>query len=151
LRHVSVVLGLLLLGFCGVPAAASAAASPETRMIGKINEARAGEAGLPPLRAAPDLERSAGAFARWLVAHQQLQHRPAVSVTRNYPHCGEALAMHFSLKAQIGTTLRAWLGSPTHRGLVLTASMNLVGVGHASGRLAGRPRTVWVIQVARRR
>jgi uncharacterized protein YkwD len=120
-------------------------------MIEKINDARAREAGLPALRSAPELERSAGAFARWLVGHQQLQHRPAVSVTRSYPHCGEALAMHFSLQAQVGATLHSWLGSPTHRGLVLTDSMNLVGVGHASGRLAGRPRTVWVIQVARRR
>jgi hypothetical protein len=33
---------------------------------------------------------------------------------------------------------------------VLTSSMNLVGIGHHSGRLKGRPRTVWVIQVARR-
>jgi uncharacterized protein YkwD len=50
----------------------------------------------------------------------------------------------------VGATLRAWLGSPTHRALVLTRSMNLVGIGHASGRLDGRPRTVWVMQVARR-
>jgi hypothetical protein len=33
---------------------------------------------------------------------------------------------------------------------VMTKSMNLVGVGHASGRLSGKPRTIWVLQVARR-
>jgi uncharacterized protein YkwD len=141
---------VVLLGFCGVPVAAAAAGSPEQRMIERINEARAGEAGLPPLRTAPSLERSAGAFARWLVDHEQLAHRPTVSTDRFYRHCGEALAMHFSMAADIGGTLRSWLGSPVHRGLVMTTSMNLVGVGHASARLGGKPKTVWVLQVARR-
>jgi hypothetical protein len=145
------VLILVLLGFCGFPAGAAASASPEELMLAKINETRANEAGLPPLRTARNLQRSAGAFARWLVRHDQLQHRPRVSVTRAYRHCGEALAMRFSLSAQVGGTLSSWMRSPTHRGLVLTSSMPLVGLGHASGRMAGRPRTVWVLQVAARR
>jgi uncharacterized protein YkwD len=140
----------VLLVLCGVPAGAAASATPEERMIAKINEARANEGGLRPLRTSRNLQRSAGAFARWLVDHDQFQHRPSVSVSRSYPHCGEALSMHFSLRAQIGGTLRMWLGSPTHRSLVLTTSMNLVGVGHATGRAAGKPRTIWVLQVAHR-
>lgn len=118
-------------------------------MLAKINSTRA-DGGLPPLRSARNLQRSAGAFARWLVGHDQFQHRPRVSVTRAYPHCGEALAMHFSRAADVGGTLRNWLASPSHRGLVMTSSMNLVGLGHASGRKDGRPRTIWVLQVARR-
>jgi uncharacterized protein YkwD len=140
-----------LLGLCGTPGAAAASPTPEARMLAKINQVRADQGGLPPLRTARNLQRSAGAFARWLVAHDQLQHRPAVSVTRAYPHCGEALAMHFSLQADIGGTVGTWLGSAAHRGLVMTNSMTLVGVGHASGRLAGKPRTIWVLQVARQR
>ena len=58
--------------------------------------------------------------------------------------------MNFTLQAQVGSTLKAWLASPAHRALVMTSSMNLVGVGHARGRLGGRARTVWVVQVARR-
>jgi uncharacterized protein YkwD len=142
-----VVLVVTLFGVC---AGSAAAATPEQKMIGAINNARSDEAGLRPLRASPELERSAGAFARWLVRHQQFAHRPSVSVSRSYPHCGEALAMHFSLAAQVGGTLHAWLGSPVHRGLVMTKSMNLVGVGHASGRQGGKARTIWVLQVARR-
>jgi uncharacterized protein YkwD len=143
-----VVVVVALLALCGLPAAA-AAIEPEQRMIERVNEARARQGGLAPLRAAPALARSAGSFARYLVRHQGLAHRPAVSTGRSYSHSGEALAMHYSLRARIGPTLRTWLASPTHRGLVLTSSMNLVGIGHASGRLNGRPRTVWVIQVAR--
>jgi uncharacterized protein YkwD len=141
---------LVLLGFCGIPATAVASSSPEERMIAKINTARANQAGLPPLRAARNLQRSAGAFARWLVTHDQFQHRPSVSVTRNYHHSGEALALHYSLQAEVSATLSSWMGSSTHRALVMTNSMNLVGVGHASGRPGGKPRTVWVMQVARR-
>jgi uncharacterized protein YkwD len=141
------VLVVALLALCA--GEASAAASQPGRMIEAINAARE-RASLPPLRTAPELERSAGAFARWLLRHDTLSHRPGVSTTRRYPHAGEALSMHFSLQARVGPTLRAWLGSATHRGLVMTSSMGMVGVGHARGRYEGRPRTVWVVQVARR-
>jgi uncharacterized protein YkwD len=150
LRRASVVFVVALLACCGAPVTAFATDGAKDRMIQTINEARAGEAGLPALRSAPDLDRSAGAFARWLVRHDTFGHRPSVSVNHAYPHCGEALAIHYSLRAQVGATVRAWLGSPTHRALVLTSSMNLVGIGHASGHPGGRPRTVWVVQVARR-
>ena len=119
-------------------------------MIAKINKVRAHERGLRPLHPSRNLERSSSAFAKWLIDHDQFQHRPSVSVTRSYAHAGEALAINFTLKAQVGGTLRSWLASPTHRALVLTSSMGLVGVGHASGRSAGSPRTIWVLQVARR-
>jgi uncharacterized protein YkwD len=118
-------------------------------MLSKINSTRA-KSGLAPLQSARNLQRSANAFARWLVRHDQFQHRPRVSVTHSYRHCGEALAMHFSLAADVGGTLSSWMSSPSHRGLVMTSSMNLVGLGHASGRKGGQPRTIWVLQVARR-
>jgi uncharacterized protein YkwD len=148
LRQASVVVAVVALFV--ICSGSAVAATPEQRMIGAINGARSHQAGLRPLRAAPELGRSAGAFAHWLISHQQLAHRPSVSVSRSYPHCGEALAMHFSLAAQVGGTLHSWLASPVHRGLVMTKSMNLVGVGHARGRLGGKARTIWVLQVARR-
>ena len=138
-----------MVGLSGICAESALASAPEQRMVRAINHTRKDD-GLRLLRASRSLDRSASAFARYLVRHQQLAHRPSVSVNRNYPHCGEALAMHFSMAADIGGTLRSWLGSPVHRGLVMTTSMDLVGVGHASARLGGKPKTVWVLQVARR-
>jgi uncharacterized protein YkwD len=147
LKHASVVLVVVLFGvFAG---SAAGATTPEQRMLKAINGTRHDD-GLRQLRASRSLERSARAFARYLVRHQQLAHRPSVSVNHSYPHCGEALAMHFSLAADVGGTLRSWMASPVHRGLVMTRSMNLVGLGHASARLGGKPKTVWVMQVARR-
>ena len=70
-------------------------------MLARINQVRGDQGGLAPLRPARSLQRSAGAFARWLVEHDQFQHRPSVSVTRSYPHCGEALAMHFGSIAEL--------------------------------------------------
>ncbi len=150
MRHAVAVLILVLLGFCGIAAVADASPSPEAKMIAKINKVRAHERGLRPLHTSPNLERSAGAFASWLIHHDQFQHRPSVSVTRSYAHAGEALAINYTLKAQVGGTLRSWLASPSHRALVLTRSMGLVGVGHASASSAGGARTIWVLQVARR-
>jgi uncharacterized protein YkwD len=146
LRHASVGVVVALLALWAGPGAVAAPMSE--RMVDQINQTRE-QASLPPLERAPALERSAGAFARWLLDHNTLTHRPAVSTNRAYPHRGEALSMHFSLQARIGPTLKAWLGSPTHRGLVMTTSMDMIGVGHARGRVQGRPRTVWVVQVAR--
>jgi uncharacterized protein YkwD len=143
------MVGLSVIGAGSALAAPAFAGSAEKRMVRAINGARHDD-GLRLLRTSRSLDRSAGAFARYLVRHGQFAHRPSVSVNRNYPHCGEALAMHFSMAADIGGTLRSWLGSPVHRGLVMTTSMNLVGVGHASARLGGKPKTVWVLQVARR-
>jgi len=147
-KHALVVAVVALFAICAGSAVASPA-TPEQRMIAAINGARHDD-GLRDLRANAELERSAGAFARYLVRHEQFRHRPRISVSRTYPHCGEALALHYSLAAQVGGTLRSWLASPVHRGLVMTRTMNLVGIGHASGRLAGKPKTVWVLQVARR-
>jgi uncharacterized protein YkwD len=147
LRHA--VLGVVVIVLLAACAGSAAAATPEQRMLAAINGARHDD-GLRELRTSRSLERSAGAFARYLARHQRLAHRPSVSVNRSYPHCGEALAMHFSLAADVGGTLRSWLASSVHRGLVMTRSMNLVGVGHASARLGGKPKTVWVLQVARR-
>jgi uncharacterized protein YkwD len=150
LRHASVVLGVVLLALCGGQVAGAAARGGATeRMVDAINETRE-RAHLPALEEAPALERSAGTFARWLLSHDALQHRPRISTTGSYRHSGEALSMHFSLQAQVGSTLRAWLGSARHRALVLTRSMDSLGVGHARGYHLGRARTIWVVQVARR-
>jgi uncharacterized protein YkwD len=138
-----------MVALSGMCAGSAFAVTPERKMLKAINGTRHDD-GLRQLRASRSLERSAGAFAHYLVRHQQLAHRPRVSVNRAYPHCGEALAQHFSLAADVGGTLRSWLASPVHRGLVMTSSMNLVGVAHASARVAGQAKTVWVMQVARR-
>jgi uncharacterized protein YkwD len=43
-----------------------------------------------------------------------------------------------------------WLRSPSHRAVILTRSMNLVGAGMVRGRFRGRRATIWVVQTGRR-
>ena len=52
--------------------------------------------------------------------------------------------------ARVRGTVRTWLRSPPHRAVILTRSMNLVGVGMASGRFHGHRATIWVLQTGRR-
>jgi uncharacterized protein YkwD len=128
---------------------AGARVAPEARMIGAINRVRAEHGGLRPLRPAPQLGRTAVRFSRWLIRKDLFSHSSVAARRKLSSRTGEALAMHYSRRPQIGTTIRCWLASPPHRALVLTRSMNVAGVGYANGRFGSRPASVWVLEVAR--
>ena len=120
-------------------------------MLAKINEARADQAACGRCAPRRNLQRSAGAFARWLISHDEFQHRPSVSVTRAYRTAARrSPCTTRSRRTSAGRSPPGW-PPPLTAALVLTNTMNLVGLGHASGRAAGKPRTIWVLQVARRR
>ena len=149
-RHVSVVVATVLAaGAAGPVSVAAAGATAEKNMITEINRVRADHGGLDALRPAPQLGRSALRFSRWLLRHDLFAHSPASSRHRSSRRSGEALAMHYSPRPDVRGTVRSWLRSPAHRGLVLTTSMNVAGVGHASGRFGRRKATIRVLEVAR--
>jgi uncharacterized protein YkwD len=150
-RHAGVAfVAVLAFAVAGpVAAAAASAGGPEQRMIDEINHARAVHGGLPPLRPAPTLGRTAIRFSRWLISHDLFAHSPSSARQGASRHTGEALAMHFSGRPDVRGTVRSWLRSPRHRALVLTTSMTTAGVGHASGRFGRRPATIWVLEVSR--
>jgi uncharacterized protein YkwD len=57
---------------------------------------------------------------------------------------GEILAFGSRQNATALATMRAWLGSDTHRAVILHPGFNLVGVGTARGRIHGFRVTIWV-------
>jgi uncharacterized protein YkwD len=118
-------------------------------MLGKINHARARN-GLRPLRMSSSLAGSSGRFASFLMHRGVLAHRSRVSAGGGFKRLGEALGMTSGKGLGIGTTVRLWLHSPTHRAVILTRSMNLIGVGVVRGRFRGRRATIWVVQTGRR-
>jgi uncharacterized protein YkwD len=136
-----------------VPAAASAApgrsAAASGAMLGKINQVRARH-GLRPLHQSPSLAGSSGRFASYLMHRGVLAHRSRVSAGGGFKRLGEALALTGGRGYGVGAAVRMWLRSPGHRAVVLTRSMNLVGVGAVRGRFRGTRATVWVLQTGRR-
>jgi uncharacterized protein YkwD len=127
-----------------VPAAPAEGHHATGLMIRKVNEVR-GSHGLRPLRSSPSLTRSSARFARWMVSSGVFGHRSRVSASHRFSRLGEALAMHAGRRPGVRRTVRGWLRSPHHRGLLFTRSMNWIGAGMASGRR----RVIWVLQVGR--
>src|SRR4051794_34622412 len=118
-------------------------------MLAKINHARARN-GLRPLHLSSSLAGSSGCFAAFLMHRGVLAHRSRVSAGGGFKRLGEALALASGSRLVVGSTVRAWLHSPAHRAVILTRSMNLVGVGVTKGRFHGRRATIWVVQTGRR-
>ena len=134
-----------------LPAHASAKrvhAAAASSMIGTINHVRARH-GLPALRANTSLIGSSGRFSSWLLGRGLLAHRSGVSASGHFKRLGEALAMHGGRGLGVRGIVRMWLRSPTHRAVILTRSMNLVGAGAAQGRFRGHRATIWVVQTGR--
>ncbi|HEY1275211.1 MAG TPA: CAP domain-containing protein [Thermoleophilaceae bacterium] len=133
-----------------VPAAAAAPNDDAVdRMVDAVNKARA-DHGLRPMRAAPALTGSSQRFSHWLMSHDTFAHAATIDAGPGFSMLGEALAMHTGRRWDVGMTVRQWLGSPSHRALVLTHSMRLVGAGVTRGRFGGGPATIWVLRVGRR-
>jgi uncharacterized protein YkwD len=117
-------------------------------MVDAINKVRA-RRGLPPLRTSPSLGRSATRFSHRLMSSGSFGHASRVQASGRFHHLGEALGMHLGRGAGIGSTVRLWLRSPTHRAIVLTRGMNLLGVGLAKGRFRHHRASIWVLQTGR--
>jgi uncharacterized protein YkwD len=142
----------LVLLVLALPAPASAKrvhAAAASSMIEKVNQVRASH-GLPALRASSSLAGSSSRFSSWLLGRGVIAHRSRVSAGGSFSRLGEALAMHRGRGLGVGTIVRMWLNSPTHRAVILTRSMNLVGAGAAQGRFRGHRATVWVLQTGKR-
>jgi uncharacterized protein YkwD len=140
------IAGSLLLS--GLVPATAAAASSEPQMVNAINSARARH-GLPPLRLARSLERSAHAFAGRLMRTDVFSHAARIQASPRFRALGEILALHTDRRPRRGTTVRRWLNSPGHRGIILSRAFSRVGAGRAVGRFGRSVATIWVVQFGR--
>jgi uncharacterized protein YkwD len=133
----------------GAAGAGPAAAAPHERaMIDKINAARARH-GAPPLRPSPSLRRSALAFARHLMRRDLFGHAARIRASPRFHALGEVLAIHRGGRPRRSFTVRAWMGSPGHRSVLLSRMFRRVGAARVRGRFHGRRTTIWVVQVGR--
>jgi uncharacterized protein YkwD len=142
--------GTVMVLACGV-AAAPAAARPTANasqldMVAAVNGVRAAH-GLARLRHAPVLERSARAYAGWMLRANYFGHRARIQTSRAFRVLGETLAWHSGRQALVHWTLRAWLRSPAHRAVILHRPFRWLGAGIRRGRFKGMPATMWVLHM----
>ncbi len=157
----------VLVGLAAAPAAeADASSCPSAGREGvrcEVNAVRA-SFGLKPLAANGRLRRSAQSHANDMVTRRYFSHvsPSGGDVTGRVRTAGYLRGAHgFSVgeniawgQGPLGTpaaTVDAWMHSPPHRAIILTAGFREAGVGVAAGTPAGSAGLTWVLNVGRRR
>jgi len=135
---------LAILACCGPAAAGPATAASGGDMLTALNATRAAH-GLPLLRVSRGLSRGSGAHARKLARTARLQHASRVP-RGSFRRVGEILGLMPGAQGGVRTIVRAWLGSATHRPILLNRRYRFVGVGAARGSSGGRKSTFWVVR-----
>ena len=135
-----------------IPATAGAgrAASEraEAEMVAAINQVR-GQHGLGELRSSSSLAGSAGRYSRWLLANDTFRHLSSIQASSHFAMLGEALESHSGRRFDVRETLNRWMGSPSHRAIVLSPVMRWQGAGVTRGRFGASPATMWVLHTGR--
>jgi uncharacterized protein YkwD len=124
--------------------AAQAASPAQQAMVHKVNSVRAAH-GLRPLHPAPALHHSADRYAAWMLRHDYFGHLRRIRASSRFGLLGENLAWHSGGRPRVGWTVRAWLGSPGHRALLLHPRFRWLGAGMARGTMGSYRATAWVL------
>ena len=120
--------------------AGRASASPATKMLAKINAARAAH-GLPAVHPSRTLTARCRSYARRMARTGQWRH------ARN---AGAAEILAYTRRGpQVNWTVRAWLGSPVHRRVLLGSRYRRVGIAMHKGRIRGGRANIWVVRFTR--
>jgi uncharacterized protein YkwD len=122
---------------------ATAHEEPSDRMIEAINSIRA-DNGLRPLREAPKLARTSDDYAKHLIRSDSFGHGSSFQ-NAGFRTAGEILAYSSGWSAKARPAIRMWLGSPSHRALMLSSRFRYVGAGLARGRFGRSMATMWVV------
>ena len=124
---------------------ANASPSP---MVDKINTVRVMH-GLPALHYSRSLARSSSRFSRHLLRTNHFAHASRIRASRRFSRLGEILALNSGWQVRRKRTLRLWLGSPGHRGVLMSPSFRYIGAARVHGLLGVNPATVWTVQFGR--
>jgi uncharacterized protein YkwD len=143
-----------------LPAAAPARAASPTRLgpfasalLHELNHARA-QYGLPPVRDDARMNDAARLHSRAMAAsgsvvHGQWSGRVAAA-SQHASSIGEVLGWLApdDPRGEAVWLVRAWLGSPTHRPVVLGASFTRAGIGRTTGSINGELSAVYTVDFA---
>jgi uncharacterized protein YkwD len=118
-------------------------------MLDRVNAVRA-HYGLRRLHLSHSLEHSATHYSRHLLHSGSFGHSARIHASRRFRSLGEILELHMGRRPAVRLTLRDWLGSSTHRSVILSRGFRFGGAGYAAGRWHGRRVTIWTMHFGRR-
>jgi uncharacterized protein YkwD len=139
---------MVLLAVPGAANALTANQRAERRMTKAINTVRA-QNGLPAFRRSASLTGSAERYSRWLMEQDVFGHQSSIQASSRFALLGEALELHTGRRFRVWPTIRRWLGSPSHRDILLSPVMRRQGAGVARGRHGSGRAVIWVLHVGR--
>jgi uncharacterized protein YkwD len=150
MRTVMVTMAAVVLLTVPDTAGASRAANhaAEMKMVAAINQVRA-QNGLSALSRSRSLMGSAGRYSRWLLANDTFRHLSSIQASGHFAMLGEALEWHSGRRFDVRGTLNRWMGSPSHRAIVLSPVMRWQGAGVTRGRFGATRATMWVLHTGR--
>src|SRR4051812_19594958 len=139
---------MTMLGGPATADALTAGQRAERKMTSAINAVRA-QHGLPSFERSASLTGSAERYSSYLMQHDVFTHQSSIWASSRFALLGEALEWHSGRRFKIGETIRNWLGSPSHRDILLSPVMRRQGAGVTRGRFGSRLATIWVLHVGR--
>jgi uncharacterized protein YkwD len=133
------------------PATAVAAIPSESAaMIQKVNEARRAS-GLAPLQTSEALTDSSRSYARYMLKHDYFGHLASIRAGGDFLSTGETLEWHAGWRPRVGFAFSQWMGSPSHRAVLMSPTFRFIGAGRGRGRWGSRKATAWVAHVGAQR
>jgi uncharacterized protein YkwD len=146
--RIAVAVGIMMA--LGAPATAVANVPPESAaLIAKVNEIRR-SSGLPTLSVSDELTGSSRSYARYMLKHDYFGHLASIRAGGNFLSVGETLSWHSGWKNRVRSTVSRWMGSPTHKALLMSPTFRFIGAGRARGKMGSRRATAWVAQLGAR-
>ena len=138
----------VLASLLALPAVANAS-SAQKRMLDRVNAVRAHH-GLKPFRFASSLSHSAKRYSQTMMSRDYFGHSSSIHASRRFRSLGEIIEYHRGKRARVGSALRSWMRSPSHRSVILSSHFRFAGAGFTRGSFGGRGSTIWVMHVGRR-
>ena len=124
--------------------------SESAAMIQKVNEARR-SSGLAELQTSEALTDSARSYARYMLKNDYFGHLASIRAGGDFLITGETLEWHSGWRPRVAFAFSRWMGSPSHRAILMSPTFRFIGTGRVRGRWGSRKATAWVAHVGAQR
>jgi uncharacterized protein YkwD len=146
--RISLALAVAVCAIAVTAPTTAAAKGPVANMMHKVNHYRLSH-GLHRVRWADSLMHSARHYAWHMMRSGYFGHARRIHASSRYKRLGEILEYQRSTKPHVNLAFHTWLGSPSHRAIILDPKFTRAGAGRAWGRFKGHKATLWVMHFGR--